>query len=136
MIRGIISDSIFFNFLKEYFSKYKYGVISTNEFKNFLEDYCKKDFAKFFDDWIYNDNGIIDCAYNILDDNKIKITQNDYVFTFPLEIKLVYENSSSEILLTEIISKQTVIDFSHKLEVKEIIFDPENKLLAKFEEVK
>lgn len=136
MIRNIISDSVFFNFLKEYFSKYKYGVVSTIEFKDFLEDYSKKDFSKFFDDWIYNDNGNIDCSYNIIEDgSKIKITQNGHVFNFPLEIKLIYENSSSEILLIEIVSKETVIDFSHKRKVKEILLDPEKKLLARFEKV-
>ena len=137
MIRNIISDSIFFNFLKEYFSKHKYGVVSTNEFKNFLEKYSKKDFSKFFDDWIYNDYGIIDCSYSIIEDeNKIKITQKEYVFNFPLEVKIIYEDFLTEILLTEIVSRETLVDYPLRGKIKEIVFDPNIKLLARFEEVK
>lgn len=137
MIRNIISDSIFFDFLKEYFSKYKYRIVSTIEFKIFLENYSKKDFTKFFDDWIYNDNGIINCYYILNErDRKIKIIQNDYVFNFPLELKIIYEDSSSESLLTQVTSKETSVNFLNTKKVKSILFDPENKLLAKFQEVK
>lgn len=137
MIRNIISDSIFFNFLKEYFSKYKYGVVSTIQFKNFLEYYNNKDYTKFFDDWVYNDNGIIDCSYSIIEDeNKIKITQKEYVFNFPLEVKIIYEDLLTEILLREIVSRETFVDYSHRGKIKEIVFDPNFKLLAKFEQVK
>ncbi len=137
MIRNTLSDSIFFDFIKNYYLSYRNKTISTGEFKEFLEKYCKLDFTKFFKDWIYNDFGIINCTYCLFENNaKLKLIQKEHSFSFTLEIEVIYENSKREKILTEIDSKETIIDLSSRGKIKEIILDPESKLLAKFEQVK
>ncbi len=136
MIRNLLSDAVFFNFLKEYFSHYKYRTISTQEFENFLEEFSNRDFSKFFDDWVYNDNGIINCSYNFDEiDKKLKLTQNGYIFSFSLEIKIIYQDSTTEIFTVEVNSKEETFDFPSFNQIKEIIIDPDSKLLAKFQSV-
>ena len=133
MIRNIISDTIFFDFLKNFYNHFRYKSISTMEFKELLESFSGIDFTKFFNQWIYQDNGIIDCSYFYIQNEKIiSIKQNDFIFEFPLEIKIVYENSSFEILNTFIDREEVIIDLPLKENIKEIILDPEMKLLARF----
>lgn len=48
------NDRIFFDFVKDYLSKFKYGNINTEEFKKLLYNYHPKDeIDKFFENWIY-----------------------------------------------------------------------------------
>lgn len=133
MIRNLISDTVFFNFLRQFYFQFRYKTISTKEFKEYLETFSGIDFTNFFNNWIYQDNGIIDCSYYLnQSNNTLTIKQNDFVFQFPLEIKIIYGNSSYKILDTFIDSKEIIIDLSSKEYIKEIILDPDIKLLARF----
>jgi aminopeptidase N len=133
MIRNTLSDIIFFDFLKNFYNHFRYKTISTEEFKEYLKTYSGIDFTIFFNQWVYQDNGIIDCSYNYSKSEKtITVKQNDFVFEFQLEIKIVYDNSSSEILNTFIDREEVIIKLSSKENINEIILDPEMKLLARF----
>lgn len=135
MIRNILTDSLFFNFIKNYYHEFKYKSVSTEEFKNYLEKYSGKDFTKFFDDWIYNDRGIINCEYSIDEElGELKLNQKNYVFNFNLDIKVVYEDDSFDITSTYIDNKENLIKLNPKKNIKEIILDPDMRLLAKFEQ--
>lgn len=133
MIRNTLSDIIFFDFLKNFYNHFRYKTISTEEFKEYLKTYSGIDFTIFFNQWVYQDNGIIDCSYVYNKSEKtITVKQNDFVFEFQLEIKIVYDNSSSEILNTFIDREEVIIKLSSKENINEIILDPEMKLLARF----
>jgi aminopeptidase N len=137
MIRNLISDSVFFNFIRDYYSHYKYKSVSTSEFKQFLENYTRKDFTKFFDQWIFEDNGIIHCTFDFNETNgQLHITQKNFLFDFIVDIKVIYDDNSSINFNTEINTKEKIIHLKNHKNIKEILFDPKSKLLAKFERIK
>ncbi|MCX7611514.1 MAG: M1 family metallopeptidase [Ignavibacterium sp.] len=135
MIRNILSDSVFFRMLKDFYHQFRYKTISTTDFKNFLENYSGKNFSKFFDDWIFFDNGIISCEYSFDNDSKyLTLIQKNHTFEFYLEMKIVYEDNSSETICSFIDKKENRIFFNSEKKIKTIVFDPFMKLLAKFEQ--
>jgi aminopeptidase N len=137
MIRNILSDSVFFNFLKNYYKEFKYKNVTTEDFKKFLEVFSGKDFTKFFEDWIYNDKGIINCSYYYDEKNNLfTITQNDNTFDFQLEVKLLFEDLTEETLVFNVNDVQEEFEIKSNRKIKEIIIDPYFKLLGKFYQTK
>ncbi|MCP4703556.1 MAG: M1 family metallopeptidase, partial [candidate division Zixibacteria bacterium] len=55
MLRYVVGDDAFFNFLHEYAnSQYKYGSLTTEEFIDFIENSTGDDLTEFFNDWVYD----------------------------------------------------------------------------------
>ena len=137
MLRFEIGEKNFFELMREYFEKYKYSNASTEDFKNLLEEKTKKDFSKFFDQWIYKGTGFIYADYNFtINNGRITVNidqfQDGYeVYNFPLEIEYVGKNES---LLKRyfISSKDTAINFNPIFEIVDVKLDPNNWLLANF----
>lgn len=133
MIRNIISDSVFFGFLRNYYKHFKYSTASTEDFKKMLESYSGVEFSNFFNQWVYQDYGIIDCSFSYKQKERfLTIKQNDFVFEFPLEVKIIYDNLSFELVSVLMDKKEIVIELTSKENIKEIILDPDLKLLARF----
>jgi len=134
MIRGVLTDSLFFQFLKNYYNQFKYSSISTINFKEYLETFTKKDFTEFFNDWVYNDNGIIDCKYHF-NNNVLTIYQSEYVFNFSVEIGIIFTDGTFETLMENVNTKEYQKKFNFTKEVNKILIDPNIKLLSNFEEI-
>ncbi len=137
MLRNEIGDSNFFNSLRKYYEVYRYENASTEDFKIICESVSKLKLDKFFDDWIYNDKGIIRCFYNVSDDqNKtISITQSSDEFDnfhFNLDLKIIYSDGSSETKTFRVVQSQSIFELNTTKKIKEVIPDPEGKLLAVF----
>lgn len=144
MLRKKIGDENFFKSLRKYYELYKYSNASTLDFLKVCEDVSQKNLTQFFSQWVFVGEGIIEANYswnfNELNEVKtleIKIEQrqtgyNEY--QFPLEIKLIYENEIEEIktiFVNQRNYKQILLVESKPLE---IIFDPDNWLLAELTE--
>lgn len=141
MLRREIGDDSFFKSLRKYFETFKYSNASTSDFKNICEKVSGKNLKQFFEQWIYRGEGIIELSYDWnFDsvDNKLVInfeqTQKGYDFYFfPLDIKIKYEDGSSEIQQIYIQKRNSRFYFDLKQKPKEIILDPNKWLLATFE---
>lgn len=141
MLRREIGDDSFFKSLRKYFETFKYSNASTSDFKNICEKVSGKNLKHFFEQWIYRGEGIIELSYDWnFDsvDNKLVInfeqTQKGYDFYFfPLDIKIKYEDGSSEIQQIYIQKRNSRFYFDLKQKPKEIILDPNKWLLATFQ---
>ena len=142
MLRREVGDEIFFRILRGYFKEYKYSNASTNDFKNFCEMTAKKNLDKFFDQWVYKGEGIIelDCVWSAQKEGeefistiKIKQLQKGYdIYKFPLDIKLISEKESeSETSTTFVSGKEVILKIRCKYKPAELILDPDGWLLAK-----
>ncbi|MCX6170957.1 MAG: M1 family metallopeptidase [Ignavibacteriales bacterium] len=142
MLRREVGDEIFFKILQSYFKEYKYGNASTADFKNFCEKISKKSLDKFFDQWVYKGEGIIelDCVWSVQKEGeefistiKIKQLQKGYdIYKFPLDIKLISEKvSESGISTVRIDGKEVILEMKSKYKPVDLILDPDSWLLAK-----
>ncbi len=142
MLRKEIGDKIFFKILRDYFKEYKYGNASTNDFKNICEKISKKNLDKFFDQWVYKGEGIIelDCVWSVKKEGeefistiKIKQLQKGYdIYKFPLDIKLISEKESeSETSTVFVDGREVILKIKSKDKPADIMLDPGKWLLAK-----
>ena len=139
MLRWEVGDSSFFKILRTYFDTFKYSNASTNDFKNICEQVSGKNLDKFFEQWVQNE-GQIEIEYQtgfVKSDNNefVKINleqiQEDYeVYNFPLEVKIVFADSSAQNFRFEITSQDTVLEMLVTAEPDTIELDPNNWLLA------
>ena len=139
MLRWEVGDSSFFNILRTYFDTFKYSNASTNDFKNICEQVSGKNLTKFFDQWVQNEGQIeieyeteiVKSEYGNLVKINLEQIQEDYeVYNFPLEIKIIYADSSENSFRYEIVSKDTVLEIPTIAEPDTIELDPNNWLLA------
>jgi aminopeptidase N len=145
MLRFEIGDSSFFKSLRTYYDTFKYSNASVSDFKNICETVSGESLDKFFDQWIYNGDEIIKCNYSYLIrtennktycDFKVDQIQESYPeFNFPIELLLKFDDGSSELKKIRIDSRNQMLTFEIKKPFKEIIIDPDNKLLALFNKV-
>lgn len=138
MLRNEIGDSNFFNSLRKYYEAFKYKNASTEDFKQICENVSNKILDKFFDDWIYNDKGIIRCSNELNDKNNfLSVIQTGNKFNefhFNLDLKIIFEDDSEEIRTFRIEKSKTILELNQSKKVKKVIPDPEGKLLALFVE--
>lgn len=135
MLRNEIGDSNFFKSLKKYYEVFKYSNASTEDFKAICESISNQNLNKFFDDWIYNDKGIIRCEYSFEDGanktfvvNQVNDEFND--FHFKLDLKILYEDGSSELRKFKVNQSKASFELNNTKQIRDIIPDPEGKLLA------
>lgn len=139
MLRREVGDSLFFNILRSYYETFKYSNASTSDFKNICENISRKNLEKFFDQWI-NGEGEIELEYNssiVNSDNKVKIelgieqVQDEYeVYHFPLDVKLMFADSTTKYFSFNISTKDTVLEIVSEKYPENIDLDPDAWLLA------
>ncbi|MFN3695600.1 MAG: hypothetical protein ACK4UV_11375, partial [Ignavibacterium sp.] len=100
------------------------------------ESVSNKNLDRFFDDWVYNDKGIIRCEYSFDSLNKtFSITQINEEFDnfhFNLDLRIIYSDGSSEVKTFRIEESRVSFDLNTSKKIKEIIPDADGKLLALF----
>ena len=124
----------------KYFSQYKYKNSSTKDFQNTVEKLSGKKLDKFFDQWIFTGEGIINISYNFLSkkiENNWKTElflsqdQDGYdIYHFPIDTRINFKNSSFVDSVFYIFSRDTVISLITETEITDLEFDSENWLLA------
>jgi aminopeptidase N len=139
MLRREVNDSSFFKILRTYYETYKYSNASTSDFKNICEEVSGRSLDKFFDQWI-NGEGEIELEYSssiLKYDNQVKIelgikqVQDDYeVYHFPLDVQLMYEDSTTKIFSFNISTKDTLLKIISEKDLLNIDLDPDSWLLA------
>jgi len=142
MLRFEVGDSIFFDILRNYYNEFKYSSASIFDFKNISETTSQKDLTKFFDQWIFKSDDQIKAEYLYVVSElngkysieiSIEQVQERYKeFHFPLEIKIVFDDQTGEVIRTNINLSNQKIKFESIKKPVDIIFDPHNWLLASF----
>lgn len=142
MLRFEIGDSLFFEILRSYFKKFKYSSVSTYDFKSVCEDISEKNLSQFFDQWVFSGEDQIKAEYSfiakqqneiyVLELNTEQIQTGYPEYHFPLEIKVIYEDSKEEIFKVNINSRNQTTELKLTRKPLEIIPDPSNWLLASF----
>ena len=142
MLRRGIGDLLFFSSMRNYFEIYKYENASTDDFISVVEKTSGKQLDKFFDQWVYSGEGIIEVKYDwrkkrigqgkILNTLMLEQTQDEYdEYHFKLDIKLS-NDEQFEIKTFEIDSKKKIIEFETENIYYDILFDPNVWLLGQF----
>ena len=139
MLRWEVGDSNFFNTLKTYYESFKYSNASTNDFKIICEEVSGKNLDKFFEQWVYG-KGQIDLEYKtetLKSDEEylVKIyleqIQEEYEeYHFPLEVKIIFKDSTAKNVHYDIASRDTVLEIPATEIPVSIELDPNNWLLA------
>jgi len=140
MLRFELGEDIFSKLLKEFYNRFKYNNASTFDFKSLCEEISGKNLDQFFDQWVYNGEGIIKINYDwkeTTESNSVKLdikqVQDEYLeYKFPLEIKIKYNDGSEEIRKEFVGSRNAKFNLSINKQVKEVSLDPDNWVLATF----
>ena len=149
MLRYETGDSLFFKILRTYYYEFRYKNASTEDFKKVCEKVSGKNLDKFFEQWVYIGEGNIDLDYKwsaekinngtagneksyqlIIDLNQTQEKYKEY--HFPIDISLQNDSGSSLIKRFYINSRDTTIETELNYKPSKIILDPDNWLLADF----
>lgn len=139
MLRRIVGKEKFFAILRNYFERYKYKNASTEDFKKICEDTAGKDLTQFFNQWVFEGEERIELytKLSVLNENgkivnRLRIKQEQgKIFDFPLDIKLYFNNSDSDSVLSfNINTRDTVLLLNVPSELRNYKVDPDNWLLA------
>ncbi len=133
MLRNTVGDEVFKNIIREHYKKFAGKNASSDDFIATAEMVSHKNLKPFFNQWLYKP-GLPFLAttwkYNAVKKNVvITIEQKQSVlFLFPIE--LMIKDQGGEMIRTATVQKRkTTLTFPVKWEVKEIIPDPNCKLL-------
>ncbi len=146
MLRYEVGNENFFEILRNYYNKFKYKNASTRDFQNICETVTGKKLDDFFKQWIYEGKGIPVIRYEFLADSvsenifpvtiKLKQIQDGYdVYKLPIVLRvrgISGEKTDTSFIFSD---KIKILNMDVKFKPMDVIFDPENQLLAKFEKV-
>ena len=134
MLRNEIGEEIFWEGIRSYYNLYKYSNALSSDFQEVMEDVSEKDLSTFFNQWL-NFPGHPKLKVQWKYDGKdtlhldIEQKQKDHLFHFPIDIKLNFEDGSSEISTIIINEKVQKTEISIHKSVDSIELDPETHLL-------
>ena len=137
MLRRQMGDSMFQNFIRKYYDRYKGKNADTRDLENVAEEVTGKSLQQFFTQWLYTP-GIprlrIDWHYNKNDKVvSIQVTQRQQtVFQFPLEVKL--DGATPVFKTLSISTRSETFSIPTVSVVQRIDVDPHTSLL--FEQIK
>jgi aminopeptidase N len=136
MLRKQVGDDLFWEILREYYNKFKYANASTNDFIKVAEQVSGKKLNDFFKQWLYHPgHPIIDFTWeqndNLLRLHLVQKQENSVFFKFPLELQIIYDDKSSELISLEVEKKEISESISLRKDrkVKELRVDPNVWLL-------
>jgi len=137
MLREKIGDSLFLGSLQEYYRIFKDSTALTADFQNIVENISGQKLNDFFNQWLYQ-MGFpkLKVDLNLMKSNmalKITQVQENYLFSFPLEIEVNLINGDKIYQTIEIKDRETKINIPFDEKVEKVVLDPAVKLL--FEEI-
>ena len=158
MLSNLIGEDNFKKVIKKYLDIYKKHITETEDFQKICEDIYGEDLQQFFYQWLYTaGHPELEIQFSLEKERsqegqirkiKVKVTQiqqKDFIFSFPLEMRLVCANyKNGEILVDKIenieINKK-VTDYTFKKEINSdaiiewISIDPKLKVLKEIKSI-
>ncbi|WP_297093675.1 M1 family metallopeptidase [uncultured Draconibacterium sp.] len=139
MLRNKLGDDTFFKGLQKYYHDYRNKTALTKDFQSVMESVSGKDLDRFFNQWLWNaGHPIIKVSWGTettgkqIDDQQILIQQGGkQLFSFPLEMNVLYEDGSVDLLTVMVDKTKRTQQFQANTTsgIKDIIIDPNVKLL-------
>ncbi len=136
MLRKQVGDELFWKILQRYYSKFKYQNASSNDFVKVAENVSGKKLNDFFKQWLYHPgHPVINFSWkqggSSLNLHLVQEQKSSFVFKFPIELQIIYDDKSSEIISLEVEKKEILEDIrlSKNRNVKEVKVDPNVWLL-------
>ena len=133
MLRKELGDSLFISCLQTFYRSFKYKNATTDDFLHIVESVSSRDFNNFFNQWIYQSgHPVLDITWTHKDAFlilTIKQVQENIVYRFPLELKIINKNSVSNLISLDITDTQNRFSLNYSENPIEIIPDPGNWLL-------
>lgn len=136
------SDTLFFNFLKLFLERYKFGTASGEDLRSVLEDISNRSFEDFFNEWYYG-QGYPIIQYGWYQNNDTLFVTTSQTTSAPditpffhvkLQLKLVLPIGDT-IVEDRMEEKEQVFKFYIPSPVYNIVVDPSNFLLKKTQEL-
>ena len=152
MIRHYIGNDDFKKSLKFTLINIEIKQLKQTTYDKFCEEVSGKSLQQFFNQWVYKPgHPELEIEYSIEEEKrfeklKIKITQteqqesNDFIFEFPLEVRLVFSNDNNDKKPEIIQISEKVTDYSYTIpkdaKIKWISINPEFKILKEIKSIK
>jgi aminopeptidase N len=133
MLRREIGDDAFWNGLRAYYQQYKFSNALSSDFRDVMEEVSGEDLTTFFEQWLYHPGQPTLRVHTDQHRRRVEIQieqmQPGIHFEFPLDIRLRFEDGSSEIRTYRVTDRvQTFRDRSRKT-VASVELDPDVWLL-------
>lgn len=132
MLYHQLGEETFWQVIQTYYYLYRYGNASTTDFRHVVEDVTGEDYNAYFQQWLYQPgHPILETDFTI-QGNGADIHMNqkqDLLFEFPLELKLLFDDGSSEIRVVQVKNRALQGHINATKSIKSIEVDPNVKLL-------
>lgn len=143
MLRSYLGDDAFFNGLNNYLVTNKYKTAEVHNLRLAFEEVSGEDLNWFFNQWFLSSGHPIIHTSQVINENNtvtIKVSQKQNLDIFPL-FKLpvslaIWDNEGRKIHKITVDSLEQSFTFSYSGELKNVLFDAEQMLLAKIYEDK
>lgn len=133
MLRNELGDPLFWNVIQAYFKKYEHKNVLTEDFQAVVESLSGKDFDLFFNQWLYQKgHPVLSLKWNYKSGRinlNLKQEQKHFVFNFPLELRIINEDGSSDIQILMIDKADFKFSIFSALKPRNIMMDPNINLL-------
>lgn len=137
MLKDLLGEEVFFNGLKEFYLRHKFGAASTGNFRKAMEEASGKDLEIFFKNWFGSYTlpkvKVSQSFQKSIDGYvlKLKISQVKDVFIFPLWIE--WKENGDRVRRMVVVDEKNE-EFEIRLEVKpqKIEVNPDNAVPGKF----
>ncbi len=137
-IRYLIdNDSLFFNVMKTFIDRYKYGTANTMQFKALAEELSGKDFTYFFKQWYYAKGiPIFSLKWNQLGNmfylearQKNSATSDTTLFTLPVPYRLYFIGGGDTTIILNHNQRIETYEVVVNKPISNIALDPDNWIL-------
>jgi aminopeptidase N len=133
MLRRELGDSSFWSNIQYYYDSYQFSNASSIDFQILLENRTGKDLDYFFKQWL-REVGQPELAIKCKSNHsskmtmKIKQTQKQYLFNFPLDVKVNYQDGSNDTTTVRMTGKKLKFEVQGA-NVQSVEIDPDAWLL-------
>ncbi len=138
MLRTKIGDDAFFKGIRTYYDAFQYSNATTSDLQEHFETASGQDLQPFFEQWLFTaghpilhfKSGVKHGGWEYL---TIEQQQEGAIFSFDLEVEVLYQDGTSEIFTIPVNEKEVTFNMPTKKEISGFKYDPNTLLL--FEEV-
>lgn len=133
MLRRKIGNKLFWEGIREYYSRFKYSNVETDDFKSVMEEVSGEELSQELDQWIYRSgHPKLDIIWSSTDDNltlQVDQIQKRDSFSFPIDIKIHFSDGTNKTQTINIKKRDEVKRIRIDKKVQSIEVDPDCWLL-------
>jgi aminopeptidase N len=133
MLRHEMGDELFQQCVRVFYEKFKFSNALTEDFQEVVDSVTGKDHEQFFQQWFYQKGYPVLSSTWKQEGRKLELNirqhQEQYIFTFPLEVKFSGGNGRCTMRYLDIHSAEQTFYLDIPFEANEIILDPGTWLL-------